>query len=60
MGKELKLSPPLSFAGDHDSWDDWSWQLKLYIMIHYPNAVDIMETAEGYGVSLDDCFRSRL
>ena len=56
MEKELQLSPPESFAGDYDRWDDWSWQLKLYVMIHYPIAVDIMEMAEGHSVSLDDCF----
>ena len=33
LGGEIKLFPPPIFKGEHERWEDWSWQLKAYVAI---------------------------
>ena len=54
LGGESKLFPPPTFKGEHDRWEDWSWQLKAYVAVHKPVAQELVERIEGSNVPIDD------
>ena len=54
LGGEIKLSPPPTFKGEHDKWEDWSWQLKAYVALYKPVAQELMTRVEGSASIVDD------
>ena len=47
LGGEIKLFPPPIFKGEHERWEDWSWQLKAYVALYKPVAQELMTRVEG-------------
>ena len=54
LGSEIKLFPPPVFKGEHNKWEDWSWQLKAYVALYKPVAQDLMDRIEGSNAAIDD------
>ncbi|CAE7295848.1 unnamed protein product [Symbiodinium sp. CCMP2456] len=53
-GGEIKLFPPPVFKGEHDKWEDWSWQSKAYVALYKPVAQELMDRIQGSSISIDD------
>ena len=54
LGGDFKLFPPAPFNGDHEKWDDWSWQLKRYISLYKPIAKMLMDRVESLTTEVTD------
>ena len=54
LGGEIKLFPPPIFKGEHERWEDWSWQLKAYVALYKPVAQELMTRVEGSASVIDD------
>ena len=54
LGGEIKLFPPPVFKGEHEKWEDWSWQLKAYVALYKPVAQELMSRIEGSSSVIDD------
>ena len=54
LGGEIKLFPPPIFKGEHERWEDWSWQLKAYVALYKPVAQELMTRVEGSASAIDD------
>ena len=48
------MFPPPTFKGEHDKWEDWSWQLKAYVALYKPVAQNLMDRIEGSTTHIDD------
>ena len=46
IGGEIKLFPPPTYHGELDKWDNWSWQLKIYVGLYKPLAKTLMDEVE--------------
>ena len=54
LGGEIKLFPPPVYHGESEKWEDWSWQLKSYVALYKPMALEIMGRLEGASVPSTD------
>ena len=50
----MKLFPPPVYHGESEKWEDWSWQLKSYVALYKPMALEIMGRLEGASVPCID------
>ena len=48
------MFPPPIFKGEHERWEDWSWQLKAYVVLYKPVAQELMTRVEGSASVIDD------
>ena len=48
------MFPPPVFKGEHERWEDWSWQLKAYVALYKPVAQELMTRVEGSTSAIDD------